>query len=309
MRKKLPPGPIGLPFVGYLPFLKGETSKKLVELGKKYGPVYGIQLGLYPAVVLNDWASIKEALSDDTALYRPKDNFFNSATPRGLTSLSGDVWREHKRFALYELRNLGFGKTAMEDHIIDEINHLSQLLDEKEGQEIDFRNVFPVGVSNNVNFLLFGRRFEYTDSRAKAITEFSKLDPKYDVAGYFAFYPRVTRFAIKHLTFLIPPSLRHINNIFKGMKEIIKSEYETHVKTIDENNNRDYVDAFINETRKNSDRKTFDYNLLEGNILNLFGAGTGTLLQTLEWALLVLAAKPEIQQKLHKEIDEDNHSD
>ena len=41
MRKKLPPGPIGLPFVGSLPFLKGKPSKTFVEMAKKYGPVFG----------------------------------------------------------------------------------------------------------------------------------------------------------------------------------------------------------------------------------------------------------------------------
>ncbi|CAG2110725.1 unnamed protein product, partial [Medioppia subpectinata] len=302
MRNKLPPGPIGLPFVGYMPFLKGEPSRVFVQLAKKYGPVFGIQMGCSPVVVLNDWPSIKEALSDDTALYRPKNNFFNSAIPAGFEAISGDEWKEQKRFTLHQLRNLGFGKTSMEEHIIDEINHLSQLLDTKEGQEIEFRTLFPISVSNNINSLNFGRRFEYTDSRKKAIDEFLILDPNFNFTGVFAFYPVVTRFIYKYLPFIMPLSLRIVRDKVKAVTDIIRSEYETHVKTIDKNNNRDYLDAFICEMQKFGNDQ--DDDMLEGNSFLLIGAAGSTVLQTLEWSLLILATNPQIQQQIHKEIDE-----
>lgn len=38
--KKYPPGPIGLPIVGYLPFMTNKPHLKLTELAKTYGPVY-----------------------------------------------------------------------------------------------------------------------------------------------------------------------------------------------------------------------------------------------------------------------------
>lgn len=35
-----PPGPIGLPVVGYLPFLTDKPHEKLEKLRKKYGNIY-----------------------------------------------------------------------------------------------------------------------------------------------------------------------------------------------------------------------------------------------------------------------------
>ncbi|CAG2100543.1 unnamed protein product [Medioppia subpectinata] len=298
-KNALPPGPIGLPFIGYMPFLKGEPSRVFVQLAKKYGPVFGLQMGSQPVVVLNDWPSIKEALSHNSALHRPKHNFFNTAFPAGFAAISGDDWKVQKRFTFHQLKNLGFGKTSMEDHIIDEINHMCQVLDAKEGQELEFRTIFPISVSNNVNSLNFGRRFDYTDSKKKAIDEFLKMDPSINITGFIAFYPILARFLLKYLTFLLPSSLQNTTNIVKGVTDIIRTEYETHVKTFDENNNRDYLDAFIAELRVNKHD-----NMLAGNAFDLFIGGSATVLMTLEWALLVLATNPQIQQHLHKEIDD-----
>ena len=39
-RKQLPPGPTGLPVVGYLPFLGKEPHKDIAKLGQKYGNIF-----------------------------------------------------------------------------------------------------------------------------------------------------------------------------------------------------------------------------------------------------------------------------
>lgn len=38
--KKSLPGPMGLPVVGYIPFMTNKPYVKLTELAKTYGPIY-----------------------------------------------------------------------------------------------------------------------------------------------------------------------------------------------------------------------------------------------------------------------------
>ena len=39
-----------------------KLHRTLLELGRIYGPIFSIQLGWYPAVVINDYDLLKEAL-------------------------------------------------------------------------------------------------------------------------------------------------------------------------------------------------------------------------------------------------------
>ena len=56
--KRLPPGPRGLPIVGYLPFLGERPEKVVYNLTKKYGKILTVRMGTEDTVILNDYESI-----------------------------------------------------------------------------------------------------------------------------------------------------------------------------------------------------------------------------------------------------------
>lgn len=57
----LPPGPFGVPFLGFLPFIGKDFHLTLTNLSHKYGPIYQIFLGSKRVVVINDAKIIKQA--------------------------------------------------------------------------------------------------------------------------------------------------------------------------------------------------------------------------------------------------------
>lgn len=64
--QNLPPGPWGLPIVGYLPFLdRHQPHLTLTKLSKQYGPIYGIGMGSVYSVVLSDHKLIREAFAKE----------------------------------------------------------------------------------------------------------------------------------------------------------------------------------------------------------------------------------------------------
>lgn len=141
----LPPGPWGLPIVGYLPFLKGDIHLQFGELAKKYGSMFSARLGTQLVVVLSDYRAIRDTFRRDEFNARPHNEFMNilggygklitqlltrpslthsfSYSRSGIINSEGAMWKEQRRFLHDNLRSLGMtylgaGKKIMETKIM-----------------------------------------------------------------------------------------------------------------------------------------------------------------------------------------------
>ena len=56
-----PPGPWGLPFVGYVPFLEQKTYESMTKLAGKYGDIFSLRMGSQLVVIFNGIDVIHEA--------------------------------------------------------------------------------------------------------------------------------------------------------------------------------------------------------------------------------------------------------
>jgi ecdysteroid 25-hydroxylase CYP306A1 len=63
---RLPPGPRGVPILGYLPWIDPKAPHlTLTRLAKQYGRIYALKLGSVLTVVLSDHRLIREAFAKD----------------------------------------------------------------------------------------------------------------------------------------------------------------------------------------------------------------------------------------------------
>ncbi|KAK6118994.1 hypothetical protein DH2020_047280 [Rehmannia glutinosa] len=70
----LPPGPRGLPILGYLPFLGKHLLHQFTDLGHKYGPIYKLYLGNKLWVVISSPSLVKEVVRDQDAVFANRDS-------------------------------------------------------------------------------------------------------------------------------------------------------------------------------------------------------------------------------------------
>ena len=76
-RPLLPPGPVGIPILGYLPFLDIlDLGGSFSKLSRKYGDVFSLKVGTETAVVLSSYDAIKSVLSDSRFDSRPNTLMF-----------------------------------------------------------------------------------------------------------------------------------------------------------------------------------------------------------------------------------------
>ena len=80
--RNLPPGPNGLPLLGYFPklALQGDEYKSLASLAKTYGEVFSLNLCGQLVVVVSSYEAIKKALAHPNTSDRPPSTFYSKAT-------------------------------------------------------------------------------------------------------------------------------------------------------------------------------------------------------------------------------------
>ncbi|XP_055354232.1 cytochrome P450 2H2-like [Paramacrobiotus metropolitanus] len=154
--RNLPPGPSGLPIVGnILEFDKDPPFKKFMEWRKTYGDTILVHMGnRYPMVVMHDYDIAKAAFSDEATTGRDQrlicNPFFQE---QGLIASQGELWKEHRRFAISTLRDFGMGKSWMETNILAEIEDMCGVLRKQNKQPFDPKTLLSHAVSNIVLLL------------------------------------------------------------------------------------------------------------------------------------------------------------
>ncbi|GAU95355.1 hypothetical protein RvY_06985-2 [Ramazzottius varieornatus] len=304
--KNFPPGPRGLPILGNLHQMGKQPSRTIRDMSKIYGPTVGLHLGSTPMVVLHDPATVRKVYNDENVTGRPQTQILNFFFKnRGIVMAEGQLWKEHRRFALSTLRNLGMGKSWLEDAILDEVQEIIEQFRTREGAPFDARRHLTLAVSNVVCALVFGRRFDHNDKR------FIRL------CNMFADYMALVNSLLPVQAFPILkdiPCLKYqklFDEFMVSIKEIggfTNEMIEEHKTKVPEAKNgmikQDYITAYMEEKKKQDpNTTTFDDEQLMFSIVNLFTGGTESSASTLLWGMIHLARFPDVQQKIHKEID------
>ena len=88
-RPLLPPGPVGVPLLGYLPFLDVlDLGGSFSRLSRKYGDVFSLKVGTESAVVLGSYDAIKAVLGDSRFDSRPNTLMFKVGREESETSFA-----------------------------------------------------------------------------------------------------------------------------------------------------------------------------------------------------------------------------
>ncbi|XP_074602388.1 cytochrome P450 2F2-like [Brevipalpus obovatus] len=300
---RLPPGPYGLPILGYLPFMSENFAGNYIEMGKKYGSPFSIHLGNYDFVVINDWHHANEAFQKDELLARPPDGFAGGLFgEKGLGDLSGQPWKDQRRTALHILRDIGFGKSAMEDKISEEIEMFVKELDKRKGKPFNVLDILSASTSNNICILTYGKRFEYDDEEKKQLDYMTKKSAEGSAfIGLAIAMPYAVKlfkfFGSKKYKFFMDAAAKAIAFDTAQIGKHQNPEYE-HIS--------DYIDGFLEKMKERKAKglplETFNLDVLRTNIGALFGAGSTTVYATMSWIILFLVKYPHYQSRIREEI-------
>lgn len=303
--KGIPPGPPSyVPILGNLVNLAPKTAiETLRGYRAKYGDIYSMQMGSRLVIAVNGYETIKDILVKhaDNFSNRPDIFIFKEISKsQGLIGSSGSLWKEHRTFALVSLRQFGFGKRSMELDIIEEIKVFLQDLESSNGKPYNMKSMIVTSTSNVMCAMIFGKRFEHSDPKFVKIV--NALEENFKVNGFVGLLNFIP--ILKY----IPGDLFNVNRTLKNVKyveDMFQELIDEHHESYDENNIRDYVDAFIKEMGRQDrgDNSTFTDEQLLKCVGDLFIAGMETTATTIRWGTVFLIHHPEVQEKMRIELE------
>ncbi|XP_072484540.1 cytochrome P450 2C23-like [Notamacropus eugenii] len=302
--RKLPPGPVPLPIIGNMLQLDmKDPSVSLCKLSEKYGPVFTVYLGSQPVVMIHGYKALKEALVDQGEIFGDRGKlpiFDDIYKGHGIVFSHGEKWKEIRRFSLMTLRNFGMGKRNIEERVQEEAQFLLEELRKTKSQPFDPTFILGCAPCNVISSILFHQRFNYDNEKFLSMMSLLRENLILLNSPVVQFYNN-----IPWLFRYIPgPHKKYFSNV-KALKQFILDYTKKHQETLDPNNLKNYIDCFLYKMKqdKKNPESVFDLENLATAGMDLFDAGTETTSTTLRYGLLLLLKYPEVQDKIHEEID------
>lgn len=299
---KMPPGPKGFPFLGYLPFLGDNPHIKLRDLSREYGHIVGFKVGVRNIVVLNDYDSIKEALHKKDLLWKAEG--LTRSPKVGLVTPNGKTWLDNRKFTVQALRDLGLGKKSGEERIAEQVLKLVQDIGKTAGAPVKFRNHVWPSVANNIGSMLFGTVFGPDDPRRTTLNFLLRtgLDALAQGPNFSVLPPLLDR-ALAMLPFTRAGRIKRIISQLRAFCSLQIDDHETHFS---ESSVCDFIDEYFlkMKAQEHDPTSSFTKHHLLHSVLDLIAGGSNPVMVNIYWHMLNFAKHPDtLQVEVQKEID------
>ncbi|KAI3876251.1 hypothetical protein MKX03_028481 [Papaver bracteatum] len=306
---RLPPGPPGWPLIGNLLDLSyncKEPHKRLVQLQKKYGPIFMIRMGAMNTLVIASADAAMELFKSHDqafinrhpiqALQPSKDDHY--ATP---WSPYGPIWRMNRR--LYATI---FSRTTMKNTLGRRREFVDQIIrwisvEDKEGRSVEIKHFTLVAFANLLGNLFFSK--DVMDLKSATGTKLYQLLGEIVVLSTTPniadFFPWLRSLDPQNLSKRTKKAVNACANILDGFAKERRSTDLLH----NTNEDKDYWDLLMDfegngkdEPWKLSDRHISSF------ITEIFIGGSDSLINSVEWVMTEVVRNPEVMRKAKDEI-------
>lgn len=184
---------------------------------------------------------------------------------------------------------------------------MGKLRESGTSDQVQTRRLLGSSASNVVAAVMVGKRYDYESPERQMINEFVGIDGEMDgIAVLFTGY--IVNFVdiLMYLTKIPSSTLKKMREVGFQLNQYLRREADEHYRKFDPNDIKDYCDAYLEEmnAKKNDASSTMSIRNMVLSAEAMFGAGSGTVKDAVEWTLLYMAIHQDVQKNVQKEIDE-----
>ncbi|XP_063917057.1 cytochrome P450 306a1-like [Zophobas morio] len=302
-RKKRLPGPWNLPIIGYIHKLDPVAPYlTLTKLAQKYGPVYGIKLGLMDVAVIADGKILKKVLAKNETIERPPLYMLNTVFEgKGIVYTSGHVWKNHRKLVANFFKMTGANKfspnkkscEALIEKYVDEF--IQVVTTQGDYIVLDPWELVTRYVTSVASTLLQGKPFSWDDEN------FLVLRKNLDVVGELS-APGTPLNFLPFLRFL-PQFKEKVNSLKVALRKIreIQSKLIDDCRKSTSDFSSNLIEIFLLQISKDN-KDMYDLDQLPYLVYDLYMAFTTAPISYIMWIFLHMAQHEDIQDKVRQEI-------
>ena len=213
----------------------------------------------------------------------------------------GPQWKLLRKVLHSALRMFGSGIESLEEKVQQEVDELCYQLGESQGIPFDPKHLVHVGSMNVICSCLFEGRYAQGDTYLEELFEMadetmylSGVSDLLEILPFMKFLPLDINKRIKRNIYL--------------REKLISSKFQERKETYREETIRDLTDALIKslndaEMEDAKAKGLLNEQCLKNALADVLVAGSDTGASFLTWSFLYLAAFPEVQAKVHQELD------
>ncbi|CAN4090069.1 unnamed protein product [Withania somnifera] len=304
-KKKLPPGPKGLPIIGNLHMIGKNVHQDLHKIAKRYGPIMSMRFGLVPIIVASSPHAAEQFLKTHDLVFASRPNNkaaqYIAYNQRNLTfGKYGPYWRNMRKLCTLQLLSplkINSFQAMRKQQVTNFVTSINRAASSH--VEVDISAKLASLNANMTCLMVFGKKYmddEFDQRGFKDVIQESLVIAATPNIGEF--FPFLDVFDLQGLV----RRMKELSKIFDDFFERIIDEHVQDFK--EEKQTKDIVDTMMNIMQSGEAEFEFDRRHVKAIMLDMLIASMDTSATSIDWIFSELLRHPKVMKKLQKELEQ-----
>nr|UVC58037.1 CYP706V6 protein [Isodon rubescens] len=305
-----PPGPRGLPIVGYSPFLRRDLHHQLTELAAEYGPIYKLRMGSKLSTVISSASLAKEVFRDHDAVFANHD----ITVAARIISLDfndiafspyGPEWRDRRKILLREMlssTNLKASCNLRKDQVRNAVKEIYAAAEIGTPIKI-FDFVLRIDLNLLINMIWGGKiggeqRHRISAGLSPIVAEIQDFLIKPNISDFF---PVLARFDFQGIAKKTTALIQKFEAI---MEDAIGERIKNPCAAEEEEARKDFMQTLVDLLQEETHKASLGIVQIKAMLVNILIGGTDTTSTMIEWVMAELLNHPKVMEEVQHELNE-----